>query len=116
MSFLPAVKFWIWLSVLASVAGWALSAIGMLNRAGYVIAGGVAAFAFVQALARGAVKFERGARPSRRRKLFRRFRRPFPLMFAALALLVLIGGLLYARSEEHTSELQSHSFISYAVF
>ena len=22
----------------------------------------------------------------------------------------------YARSEEHTSELQSHSFISYAVF
>src|ERR1051326_3325733 len=35
---------------------------------------------------------------------------------------VLRGGLLYgwvlevARSEEHTSELQSHSFISYAVF
>ena len=28
---------------------------------------------------------------------------------------ILVPGLL-ARSEEHTSELQSHSFISYAVF
>ena len=26
------------------------------------------------------------------------------------------GSPLYVRSEEHTSELQSHSFISYAVF
>ena len=26
------------------------------------------------------------------------------------------GGAISSRSEEHTSELQSHSFISYAVF
>src|ERR1051326_9265228 len=28
----------------------------------------------------------------------------------------IVSGLLGTRSEEHTSELQSHSFISYAVF
>src|SRR5574340_844367 len=35
MSFLPLVRIWIWVSVLASVAGWLLSALGQLNRIGY---------------------------------------------------------------------------------
>jgi hypothetical protein len=35
--FLPLVKLWIGLSVLASLAGWSLSAAGQLNRAGYAV-------------------------------------------------------------------------------
>src|ERR1019366_8081993 len=35
MSFLPLVRVWLWGSVLASVAGWLLSALGLLNGAGY---------------------------------------------------------------------------------
>jgi hypothetical protein len=31
------IKFWIWLSALASAAGWTLSALGQLNRVGYVV-------------------------------------------------------------------------------
>ena len=42
MLFLRAVQFWIILSTLASVAGWTLSAIGMLNRTGYTIFAAVA--------------------------------------------------------------------------
>ena len=41
------------------------------------------------------------------------------MVYSLLILLVvfMIGPLVYSlRSEEHTSELQSHSFISYAVF
>src|SRR5882724_9957906 len=39
--FVRFVKFWIVLSTLASVAGWTLSAVGMLNKTGYVIFAGV---------------------------------------------------------------------------
>src|SRR5574340_982066 len=42
MSFLPLVRIWIWVSVLASVAGWGLSALGQLNRIGYAVFGGLA--------------------------------------------------------------------------
>src|SRR5216684_4366979 len=37
MSFLPWVKLWLWISVVATVAGWTLSALGELNRGGYAI-------------------------------------------------------------------------------
>jgi len=37
MSFLPLVKIWVWVSVLASLAGWLLSAVGQLNRVGYAV-------------------------------------------------------------------------------
>lgn len=85
--------------MLASFAGWALSLIGQLNRLGYVILGAVALLVLNEARARGAVKFD----PGRWRwgKLFRRFQRGFPLMFAALAALVFLSGLLYAPSN-HT--------------
>ena len=43
MSFLPLVRIWIWVSVLASVAGWLLSALGQLNEAGYAVFGVVSA-------------------------------------------------------------------------
>ena len=44
---MKAAKLWIWLSVLASLAGWSLSAIGQLNRTGYLVFFGlVVAFLF----------------------------------------------------------------------
>jgi len=41
MSFLPLVRIWVLASVLASAAGWLLSALGQLNRAGYAVLGAV---------------------------------------------------------------------------
>src|SRR5882762_3174914 len=88
MSFLPLVKLWLWISVIASVAGWTLSALGELNRAGYAI------FFFMTALllwfGRRRLQLFSSNRASGWKKFRRRFRRPLP------------------RSEEHTSELQSH--------
>src|SRR3546814_3722241 len=54
---------------------------------------------------------EAGHRPSRGR-----LRRPLPRLRAGRALSLRPLAHLYARSEEHTSELQSLMRISYAVF
>ncbi len=99
MSLLPAVKFWIWISVFASFAGWTLSLFGQLNRVGYCVLGAVALLILNEARARGAVTFGQGS--WRWRKHCRRFRRGFPLMFAVLATLVFVSGVLYAPSN-HT--------------
>jgi hypothetical protein len=90
------VKLWIWLSVLASLAGWSLSAIGQLNRAGYVVFFAVAVVLIF--LCRK--KFDlpaAGSFPSWE-KILRRFRRPLPCAFALLALLVFVGGVIYPPS------------------
>lgn len=105
MSFLPAVKWWIWVSVFASFAGWTLSLVGQLNRVGYVVLALVVGFALMQASATGAIKFSGG--PWRWRKSFRRWRRGFPLMFALLALLVFLGGVLYPPT--------NHTGLSYRI-
>lgn len=105
MSFLPVVKIWIWISVLASVAGWTLGAIGFLNGIGYAVFGFVAVFVLIQASATGAVKFPAG--PWRWRNCCRRLRRPFPLLFTLLAVLVLLGGLLYPPT--------NHTGLSYRI-
>ena len=105
MSFLPAVKIWIWLSVFASLAGWTLSAFGFLNRIGYVVLGVVGFVVLIEMRARGA--FGDRSSPWRWRKLRRRFCRPFPLMFAALALLVFIGGVIYPPT--------NHTGLSYRI-
>src|SRR5215472_10755769 len=36
MSFLPLVRLWLWISALATAAGWLLSALGQLNGRGYL--------------------------------------------------------------------------------
>ena len=93
MSFLPLVRIWLWVSVLASVAGWLLSALGQLNEAGYAVFGAV-----------GAVGLWFGRQPlgltsPRGRgswtKVRARFRRWLPGAFVVLAFLVLLGGALY---------------------
>jgi hypothetical protein len=90
--FVQLVKGWIWLSALAGLAGWTLSALGELNRAGYVVFFAVAAgivFLCRRRLVCVAPNW---------RKLLRRFRRPLPGAFAVLAMLVFAGGAIYPPS------------------
>ena len=93
MSFLPLVRIWIWVSVLASAAGWLLSALGQLNRTGYAIfAGVVVAGLWVWRKALGGAE---AYKLFNWRKLRARFRRWLPASFAGLAFLVFLGAALY---------------------
>jgi hypothetical protein len=90
----PFLKLWLWLALSTSLAGWVLSALGQLNRVGYLVffVLAAAAFSFI-------ARRENSHRPCARmhwRKQFRRFRQPLPAAFFILAFLVLLGGLLYA--------------------
>ena len=85
-----AVRLWLWISATASLAGWSLSAIGQLNCAGYAIFFALATGAFF--LCRQSIEF-----PSPK-KFLRRFRRPLPLAFFILALLVFVSGIIYPPS------------------
>ena len=87
---MKAAKLWIWLSVLASLAGWSLSAVGQLNRAGYLIFFAFAAGVFF--LCRQKIEFPQP------KKFIRRLRRPLPLAFFVLALLVFVSGVIYPPS------------------
>jgi hypothetical protein len=87
------VAGWIVACAFLNCAGWGLSAIHELNRAGYavvVLTGLAAAAWWWKSRAAGGLE---GFRP---RKLLRRFRRPFALAFLVLASLAILGGLLYA--------------------
>ena len=99
MSFLPLVKVWVWVSVLASLAGWLLSAVGQLNRVGYAVFCGVVAVCVWfgrRALDRcGPVAWCGALRLCYWRKIRVRFRRWLPACFVGLAFLVLLGGALY---------------------
>lgn len=96
MSYVPLVRLWLWVSAFASAAGWTLSAFGQLNRAGY----GIAFVVFVIFLFVG--RRELSLIPSGTifclKKFLRRFRRPLPLCFVALAVLIFLGGALYPPS------------------
>lgn len=93
MDFLRPVKFWIGLSALTSLAGWSLSALGQLNRAGYaVFFGGALLFVF---LIRKAPTGKNPRRGDAWKKFRQRFRRPLPAAFAVLTLLIFVGGVLY---------------------
>ena len=93
MSLRPLLQLWIWVSAFAALAGWALSAFGQLNRAGYAAA--LALFAIFLFLQRKGLGFAREFRFSCGRKYFRRFRRPLPFSFLVLAVLIFIGGAIY---------------------
>ena len=93
MSFNPLVRLWLWVSGFATAAGWILSALGQLNRPGYTVL--FAAFLAFVFFFRKELRFDSGKRSSRSRKFLRRFRRPLPLCFAVLAILIFIGGAWY---------------------
>jgi len=108
---LPCVRLWLWISAFASLAGWGLSAAGQLNRLGYAVAFAVFAvfiFVFRGFIAESKVQSPRskvGIGIERRRlwtlgfglwtRLSRRFRRPLPFCFGALAVLIFLGGAIY---------------------
>ena len=96
MSLLRAVKIWLWISVLMSVAGWSLSALGELNPMGYAVFGLVVAALF--AFGRKAFGWEVPVTGFNWRRTRRRFRRWLPASFAVLAFLVFLGGALYPPS------------------
>jgi hypothetical protein len=113
MVFLRAVQIWIVLSTLASVAGWTLSALGMLNGTGYAIfAAMVAVLIF---LFRNASWFPPLPSVQDFKKLRHRFlpagrRRSegfLPASFLLLTALVFLSGLLYAPTD--------HTGLSYRV-
>ena len=101
---LPCVRLWLWISAFASLAGWALSAAGQLNRNGYSAAfAGFAVFVFIfrKGLGFAAGTPGRGFRNAQRAApainiLLRRFRRPLPLCFGGLAVLIFLGGAIHA--------------------
>ena len=105
MSSVTAVKLWIWLSAFATAAGWILSALGWLRLSGYCVLA-VITLGLWYGLNRNN-KPMRGRRCWNWQKFRRRFTRPFPLLFAVLAGLVLLGGLLYAPS--------NHTGLSYRI-
>ena len=96
MSFVPLVRLWLWVSAFAVAAGWTLSALGQLNRAGYGIA--FAAFVIFVLAGRRELGLVPGGKFFCWKKIRRRFRRPLPLCFAALAVLIFLGGALYPPS------------------
>ena len=112
---LPCVRLWLWISAFASLAGWGLSAAGQLNRPGYAVAFGAAAIIFFLLRRKKHSTFNIQHRTSSKgarignvgrwmlnvecstflKKFLRRFRRPLPFCFGALAVLIFFGGAIY---------------------
>jgi len=91
--FVQLVKWWILLSTLASLAGWTLSAAGMLNKTGYAIFAGVIVAAI---LLFGKRPLLRSLSPApEMRKWRRRIRGFLPASFVFFAVLIFIGGVVY---------------------
>jgi hypothetical protein len=89
---LRSLIVWIWLCAGLNVAGWVLSAMGQLNAGGYIvvlIVGAVAFFIWRH--------YDKPERPqcSCFRKWLHRFKRPFPLAFLILTVMVFVGGAIY---------------------
>ena len=94
MSLFPFVRLWIWISVFASLAGWTLSALGQLNYFCYAFF--FAAFAVFIYLSRKDFGFVPSNKFLRGKKLLRCLKRPLPFCFAALSVLIFLGGVIYA--------------------
>ncbi|HXE42492.1 MAG TPA: hypothetical protein VN516_05665, partial [Candidatus Baltobacteraceae bacterium] len=89
---LPLVRIWIWISALATLAGWTLSAFEELNRPGYLTS--LALAALVVFIFRK--KFDLGFEKSFTQKILHRWRRPLPFCFAVFAILIFISGVIHA--------------------
>ena len=92
---LPCVRLWLWISAFASLAGWGLSAAGELNPAGYAVAFAVFAV-FVSIFRKGLGFSAKSVVSGQWSKVMRRFRRPLPFCFGALAVLIFLGGAIHA--------------------
>lgn len=92
---MSSVAIWVWFCALLNCTGWALSAVHQLNANGYAIV--LSAFLVTLIILR--------KKSSGRtlpflcwRKVWNRFRKPFPLAFLILATLVFIGGVIHPPS------------------
>ncbi|MGA2854922.1 MAG: hypothetical protein ABSE90_12430, partial [Verrucomicrobiota bacterium] len=111
----PFVRLWLWISAFASLAGWGLSAAGELNRKGYAVAAAaVVIFSLLRWKKHSTFNIQhRTSNEDARignvgrwmlnvecstflKKFPRRFRRPLPFCFGALAVLIFIGGAIHA--------------------
>jgi hypothetical protein len=90
-----AILIWIWFCAYLNCAGWTLSALHQLNAAGYTVA---LLIGFGALVAWRKQTSERIFPQIYWRRLNRRFRRPLPLAFLALAAMACLGGVLYAPS------------------
>jgi hypothetical protein len=88
------VRLWISISALLVGAGWILSALHQLNRAGYAVVFALAGIAAV-CWQRKAKWRPRNNPAQHFQKISRRFKRPVPLLFLLLALLALLSGALF---------------------
>ena len=94
---LNLVRIWILLSTVMVAAGWLLSAIHQLNRIGYGVVFVIAGIALF--FGRRFTGWRTSPKPVRCfYPLRRRWHRPAPLIFLALALLTLLAGWLYSPS------------------
>ena len=85
---------------MASLGGWLLSAVGMLNAGGYLVFFAIAGLIWWQT--GGRVNWTAMRRNFNWKRIRRCFRRPLPCAFAILAVLIFLGGVLYAPSN-HTA-------------
>jgi hypothetical protein len=88
-----AILIWVWFCAYLNCAGWTLSALHQLNTAGYLAALLIGSGAFMVWWKRTSGRI---FPEISRRKLKRRFCRPFPLAFLILAAMAFLGGALYA--------------------
>src|ERR1700756_2718465 len=100
MSSIPLVRIWIWISILATSAGWLLSAMGELNQIGYLVFFAVAITVYL--FGRKRCGWSAGPLHLNWKKVSRRFRRPWPFCFAILCVLIFLGAVLYPPSN-HTA-------------
>lgn len=105
MSFVSAIKVWIWISVFATVAGWVLSFFGVLNAIGYAVLGVLGLIVFFQLRGRGYLKLDNY--DWSRTKIRRRFCRTLPMFLLFTAALIVLGGVMYPPT--------NHTGLSYRV-
>lgn len=85
---LSPVALWVALCAVLNAAGWLLSAVGTLDRIGYVV--------FLAVVLTGAAFAWRAYRPVFRSGFrLRRFRSLFPFAFAVVAVLAVLGGVIH---------------------
>lgn len=99
---LTIVRFWILLSTWLVSAGWILSALHQLNRAGYGVAFALTGVAAIYGWRKNKSPAAKNL-PATWRKFLRRFRRPAPGLFLMLALLSLVSGVLHAPYDSDTN-------------
>ena len=105
MSFVSAIKVWIWVSVFATVAGWVLSFFGVLNAIGYAVFGVVGLIFFFQMRGRGYMKLDRYDWSWL--KIRKRFCRPLPMFMLFTTALIFLSGVMYPPT--------NHTGLSYRV-